>query len=806
MKQLLQKLKKDNKGASLVLVLMVSLLVSMLAVLILMASVSNSKMKHVEQASEQTFRSTDAAVEALTTGLEEIADQAMREAYTYMLQIFTGTVQSKRLKVLRHRFAELMADKIKEANPNPAGSKQVDMDILNNMLLTLGGKYTLTEGNGKTPTYEIDSEDSLYIRGLEITYLDDKGYETKINTDIKFSLPATIVDISKISDSIDFKGFSIITDGYANRENDVSNFNISGSIYAGSGINVNKATLNCTGEYIISRGALVVKDAGYFNASSRLSSLWVNDIETQKVTNYTQTEQTWINLSCSCYVADDLSLNADYGNVKISGNYYGYHTTNSTGIKTGNAAGSSAVLINAKYAGIDFRAPEGSENEVLISGKTYLSVPNYYSARELTDAELAANGLERDAGYSSVLQGESLSFKGVQSAYMVPGDCILGINHNPMTAAEYQKLTDAIAANSQTMRVFLGQNVKENGIDLEFYVDKEKPYVAQYVQYFGTSGSATTMVYLYLNFTSPNKAADYFVKYFEKYSTRVVNLSKFLELGDVFMSSGNVINTGNMVINDTNKDEFDIIAKNRDYTDSIITKREITYARKYKGLQTYLDEMYYTNDTSATACDLLIHFNTDAVDGQGLQFRSETQLIEGQKGFRFEETDENHDPSWDSVHPFVLITPFDVEAYQSDSKVYVKIKETGPSGGEKVYEIDSDVFEGLIISAGTVTFNNVTFNGMTIAKAGVELKGTSTLTNHEFTGGTYRYLYSDVDALGRPLPTRKEGTINDVEQLIKHDQNIYKWFATYDPSGVEDYDNQGKNSVSIEFVNWQKNN
>lgn len=801
MKQLLRKLKNDNRGASLVLVLMVSLLVSMLAVLILMASVSNSKMKYVEQASEQNFRAADAAIEALTTGLEELADDAMREAYTYMLTVYTGTVQSKRLKVLRNKFTELLTQKIRLAGA-AEGTKPIDVSILKDMLLPLGNAATINDAPGSEPTYEVDAESSLYIRNLQVTLLDDKGYETKITTDIKFTLPVTIVDISKISDSIDFKGYSIITDGFVNRENDVTDFNVEGSLYAGTGINVNKATLNLSGEYIVSRGAASVTDAGYLNISNRFSNLWVNEIETRSVTGYTKTEKTWININGSCYVADDLSLNADYGNVKIGGNYYGYHTTNSTGIKTGNAAGSSAILINAKHAGIDF----SGATDVLISGKAFLSVPNYYSARALTDAELAAYSLERTPEYSTVLQGESLSFKGVQSAYMVPGDCILGIKHNPMTASEYQKLQTAIAGGSQSMRVFLGQNVKEGGIDLEYYVDKTNPYTAQFVQYFGTSGSATTMVYLYLNFTSPNKAADYFNEYFKKYGTRITNLANFLELGDIFMSASNVINTGNLIINDTNSDEFAVVERNKDYTDSIITKKEITYSRKFKGLQTYLDEMYYTNDTSTSACDLLIHFSTDTVDGMGLQFRSETQLIEGQKNFVYSEFDDNHDHDGDAVHPFVLITPFDVECYQRDSKVYVKIKQTGPVGGDKVYEIENDVFEGLVISAGTITFDGVNFNGMAIAKRSVELKGTATLTNHEFKANTYAYLYSDIDSLGRPLPYKKDGYINNVEDLIKHDQSIYKWFATYDPSGVEDYDNQSRNSVSIEFVNWQKNN
>jgi hypothetical protein len=44
------------------------------------------------------------------------------------------------------------------------------------------------------------------------------------------------------------------------------------------------------------------------------------------------------------------------------------------------------------------------------------------------------------------MQGESVSFKGNQAAYLMPGDSIEGVWHNPMTRAEY----DALQAREHT--------------------------------------------------------------------------------------------------------------------------------------------------------------------------------------------------------------------------------------------------------------------------------------------------------------------------------------------------------------------
>ncbi len=792
----MEMLKKDNRGAALVLVLLVAALVSMLVTLVLVATVSNAKSKSTEQIGNNNFNVADSAIEELTMGLEEIADSALRDAYTHMLLIYSKTVQKQRLQILQELFSNSIVGKIAAGD----GTSKVDIDKLRAMIVDASNGSVLTGNNAdEVPTYLVDTDYSVVIKDVKITYTDDKGYETIITTDIRFSIPASLVDVSKISDSIDFKGFSIITDGYLKMEAAGSSAGIDGSVYAKNGINAKSTTLSMTGDYVISRGSLIAENGASVSMTNESSQLWVKNVETLASGGYAATSpSTWITLKGINFVADDLSLNADYADVVVTGNYYGYHTTNSTSIQAGDASGSSAIVINAANANLDM----SSANTVMIAGKTYLTIPNYYYDTTLSEEQLASITVNA-VNYQTFLQGESLSFKGVQSAYMVPGDCIMGLNHNPLTASEYEQLQAAEAAGSSTMRVYIGQNVKNGGIDLNDYVDSSTPYKARYVQYYGKNGAATTMVYLYLNFTSPNKAADYFMEYYNRYSLRVENMADYLKIGDI-VTGANVIHTGNLILNKNNV--LEVVARNRDYSDSSVTKQEMSYTRKFNGLITYLDPSYYTNDTTKNACDLLIHFETPTADCSGLAYQT-ADYVEGCDQQKYYDVDDGlHIYTGDNAdkHPFVLISPYNVVITKSSDKVRVETKDNDQNS-KGVYTVDAAAFEGLIICAGELSLTDATFNGMIIARNGVTLSGSATLTNHAFAFQYYHYYSYEVAEDGTLISEPETEYMNNVEDLIRHDQKIYRWFKTFIPSGVEDSNGAGENGVDITFENWTKN-
>jgi len=795
---LLKKFKNDNSGAALVLVILVIAFVSMLVSVILVATVSNSNMKKNDQLGDGNFQVADSAIEELTMGLEEIADTAMREAYTYMLQVYSQTIQSKRFDLLRKAFSEKMVAKIKATNVVAGDPQYVDLDKLRAMISTASnGTMVLDSTDGTRPIYEVDSTDfSVVIKNVRLKYTDNNNYETTITTDIRFRVPSDLVDTSNVTDTIGFHEYGIITDGSIIRKTgEEGTFNVTSSIYAGTNIVVNGSKLNLTGQYIVSRGTLEVVDGGSVSLENTSTNLWVRNIATKTSGIYNSaSHKNWITINCKSFVADDLTLNADFADVKISGYYYGYHTSNSTGVSSGTASGSSAVLINAKNAKLDF----SGATQVTIAGKAYLSVPNYYSA--LSEAELAAYNLGVN-NYQSFMMGESLSFKGVQSSYMVPGDCILGIKHNPMTKSEYESLTAGIAAGNPNLRVYLGQNVKDGGIDLLEYVDSSKPYIPQYAQYIGKDGVKTELVYLYLNFTGADKAADYFEKYYKQYGVRVQNLAEYLNLGEIIMNA-DIINTGNVLTN--NSDGLSLTGRGENsQSNALIVKNELSFTRKYNGLITYLDQTYFTNDINTSAGDLLIHFKSNTSDSAGLMFQTATVLQEGYAGFTYSDAEIHHTTGQNADnHAFVLITPFDVELRKQGDKYYVYQTK---NGAEQCGKLELDKAEGLVLSGGKITVTDVSFNGMLFAKDDVILNGTATITNNTFTG-EYKYTYTEYAEDGSIMNAEARGDITNVEELIKHDQAIYKWFKTYSPAGSEDNDDALKNSVNIIFENWQKNN
>ena len=127
------------------------------------------------------------------------------------------------------------------------------------------------------------------------------------------------------------------------------------------------------------------------------SSLWVNSIVTGgNAFAYNYPANIYIN--ADCYVADDLTLNAKNGKVTIEGNYYGYQSSETVETK------SSAINVNASGCVLDLTGV----NTLWVAGKTFLSVPSIYGSSS------------ESVSYKEVAQGESISYKGFQNAYLQP--------------------------------------------------------------------------------------------------------------------------------------------------------------------------------------------------------------------------------------------------------------------------------------------------------------------------------------------------------------------------------------------------
>ena len=84
MKQI--SLKRDNRGASLLAVLILMVVVSAIAVVITKITIVNIQMKEVERGTKKNFYSADAVMDDLRTGARELAEKSLEKAYTDVLE------------------------------------------------------------------------------------------------------------------------------------------------------------------------------------------------------------------------------------------------------------------------------------------------------------------------------------------------------------------------------------------------------------------------------------------------------------------------------------------------------------------------------------------------------------------------------------------------------------------------------------------------------------------------------------------------------------------------------------------------
>ena len=75
------RFKQDNRGASLLAVLVLMVVVSLIAVVITKITIVNIEMKEVERGTKKNFYSADELMDNLRAGARELAEQSLEKAY-----------------------------------------------------------------------------------------------------------------------------------------------------------------------------------------------------------------------------------------------------------------------------------------------------------------------------------------------------------------------------------------------------------------------------------------------------------------------------------------------------------------------------------------------------------------------------------------------------------------------------------------------------------------------------------------------------------------------------------------------------
>ena len=598
------------------MVIVISLFVGIIAALVLALTMRNFQSQKLKKESAGNFYSAEEVVDEIRTQLERYADQAAQSAYTTWLAQYSYMKNNDERRKLFFDVYEETFRKLITIHFLEEGGDYYYKDWFDGVKTADGARITWNEAegviklgirpdtdeDGNPLTDPLDPEKPIYIsdgevtvEGISITFTGPDGKSTSITTDLTLNIEYPGFRLFSASNENPAFRYILISDGNIYNSGANDKINLIGNIYSGGdsllpgtkGIRFsNGAMMQLSSDKIITRETLAADDKaavtinGYKETSVPLadggtyfvSDIWANNISLSKSAGGMGGSS--ITAWGKAYVADDLTLNADNSNFTLTGEYYGYSINNalSTDLdRNGTPDGSSAVIINGKNVNLDLSNAE----KIWISGKAFLTV---------TD-----NEFESDLKVVNIVQGESLTFRSLQAAYLLPGECMNTYGHNPIDKDE---ITTPVTVSLSAYR-------DKTGIDLSSYLDYSQPYKTVTVRY-KKGGRLHTLIYYYMNFRNHNAAREYFETYYNANNELSLNRMAMFENGTILVNEDGLINTGNVISYNSvdGRKTLKLNSGNAKYSDEKVVSNESELNTKYEALVTTLNE-----DNSGTTLD-----------------------------------------------------------------------------------------------------------------------------------------------------------------------------------------------------------
>lgn len=480
---------KDDRGASLLAVLIIMVVVSAIAVVITKITIVNIQMKEVERGTKKNFYSADAIMDDLRTGAREQAETALENAYADVLQHYvdyTGSGKNVQdvfkqnyMNGLEKYFADPMKTPVDTTNEQGNVGYRVagyDADKVKGCILdgTQQGCFVAPAD----PKYEIDyGAGTFTLKDVRVVYKDAQDYETTITTDLVFSTPD--MNFSGQSQVKEFMKYALIADDQVNIN--AMNVYVGGSIYAGAGgiQATGSGSGRLEGKMILTRGDIVADMGSTLMVGNGNSSIWAENIMT------TGKSAATLDVNGNMYVADDLALNAKESKVTLQGNYYGYNFQKNYGagdtVAT-DADFSSAIMINGKSSSLNIQ----NLKYLLLAGRTFISRGD-------------------NSSNTDIQMGESIAARTNQLAYYVP-ERYVKVESGESTLLKWN---DNDAQNVEK-KYPIGESdyaasIHVDPVKLDGWLNNANPIVP----YYYTNG-----VNYYLNFKSQQDANEFYAAYY----------------------------------------------------------------------------------------------------------------------------------------------------------------------------------------------------------------------------------------------------------------------------------------------------
>ncbi len=724
MKKIFRKL--NNSGATLVMVIVAMLFIGIISVAVLALAMGNFGNTQTVTKSSESFYTAETVNDSLKLCLQQYANKAAKAAYMEQLQ--NGVVEAAAFQTsFRNKFVDAI---------NGKDGSAFLAEIQSNTNDALEG-YTINIPYVSDPNFRTDFLSTGIIKNVEVIHVEEgTNYKTNLCSDFEISAVAPPLvysdpdkmyayDVDKylfISDSN--VSFGDNSDEMAGSNTAVGNIFANGdiSVQAAAGANLNLSGKNIIssnktsgkGNFIMNKGLLSIsgfgkqfidvhKTGSYEPIDNSNGNVWCDNFDIEKGT-------VSISTKTNLYLGDDLTLEGDgtafgvaigaeHGN---DGGIIAYSTdgrASDADIAVGGSIqkatahkNSGSIVINGKNAKLDL----SNLNKLYLAGQAYTEVPDIAGSTNPTSMYFA--------------QGESLTYKSLQSIYLVDGSRLYYeeggerkyVGSNPMKEDDFIKWRDGGYYTDATV---------PNGV---LSTDK---FEFKSVQY----SSHAIYYYVYWKFTD----ADYAVSYFNSVVSDALGKQKLSAIGTGFIKLPSdltkVSSKGNLI--SYNGSNFDSVGGGL----SPAASSECASAKfYYDNIKTSLSPEF-SMDNGAASFDI---FDNVLFAGGKLDL-----ITSGKR------TLDITSPVQDANNGVVAI---EGGVAKKDTKTYSYKLIVSNSDLEFDSSDFNDTLEKyVIICKGSVTFNSVDFKGIVFAKGGVKICGTG----------------NDFECLGNYLYKTTEGNI-----------------------------------------------
>ena len=524
-----KRLQSDNRGSAIVLVLVAMAFITILVSTLLAIGLYNYQMKMTDKGAKNNFYSAEMAMNEIKAGLSQQVSAALSDSYINVMQNYGKyTTDADRTTVFRNTYEADLTNGLKD----PAFSGQ--SNTYRYQLTTLRGylspafqdqttvSCTLADNTANMVAYQ----EGILLKDIKVTYTNDKGYVSIIQTDILLKFPE--IDFVNAMALPDLYNYALIGNHGIYLQDGTSI--ITGSLYGGAaaaatatdngGIVVgNNSTLQIkSADYVVSGSDLLTKSGGTTRLDET-STLW-----TKNIVN----DSSALSIANKAYVANDLTVIGNGSNITLAGSYYGY------GNSADNlAASSSSILINGIHTSLDL----STLDRLVLAGKAYVAA---------TKVNAGSGNTNTDVG-----MGQSVAAKSDQLAYLVPeecvgyevttdtagvktyGKCLLG--KNPVYASDLQAAqTTAAAEGAALEEVYTGKTMTSMGKTLDYYGAKMQKVYYQTV-------NTNPWVYYFISFPSQQMADQFFRDYYtanhQKMDTYLSNYIASLKINTALLTN-----------------------------------------------------------------------------------------------------------------------------------------------------------------------------------------------------------------------------------------------------------------------------